>query len=93
MITKKVKLLCFDLVCRTTDNEPLRVVDDIKIVGGKKDAYNHENHLPYLREGEVGFPINIHFEKWQFEMNEIKFMKLADTKTKIEKEKEKLNYD
>ena len=92
MITKKVKLLCFDLVCRTKDNEPLRVVDDIKIVGSKKDAYNHENHLPYLGEGEVGFPINIHFEKWQFEMNETKFMKLADTKTKIEKEKE-INYD
>ena len=88
MVTKKVKLLCFDLVCRKNDRDTPRIVNNVKIIGGKKEVYNHENHLQYLEEGEVGFPINIHFEKWQFEMNETKFMKLADTKTKIEKEKE-----
>lgn len=88
MVTKKLKLVCFDLVCRLPCSENLRTESNIKIIGGKKDAFKQENHIPYLKDGEIGYPINIHFEKWQFEMNETKFMKLADTKTKIEKEKE-----
>ena len=88
MVKKKTNLLCFDLLIRTQDeNEMPRVVNDIKIIGKKSDAFKRENHLPYLnRVDEVGFPINIHFEKWQFEMDEKKFIELADTKTKIEKE-------
>ena len=90
MVRKKVNLLCFDLVVRTHDVEVLRVVENIKIIGKKSDAFKRETHLPYLNNPTVedGFPINIHFEKWQFEMDEPKFMKLADTKNKIEKEKE-----
>lgn len=88
MVKKKVNLLCFDLVCRVPNKESPRVVNDIKIIGKKSDAFKNENHIPYLEENEVGFPINIHFEKWQFEMDENKFMKLAETKIKIEKENE-----
>ena len=90
MVKKKVNLLCFDLVVRTHDVEEPRVVENIKIIGKKSDAFKRETHIPYLDNPTVedGFPINIHFEKWQFEMCEPKFMKLADTKTKIEKEKE-----
>lgn len=85
-----MNLLCFDLVVRSHDVKEPRVVENIRIIGKKSDAFKHETHLPYLDNPAVedGFPINIHFEKWQFEMNETKFMKLADTKTKIEKEKE-----
>lgn len=96
MVKKKINLLCFDLVVRTHDeNEPPRVVNDIKIIGKKSDAFKRETHLPYLDNPTVedGFPINIHFEKWQFEMNEQKFMELADTKTKIVKEEKENNYD
>ena len=92
MVSKKVKMLCFDLVCRKNDNDPLRIVNNVKIIGEKKEAYKHENHIPYLKDGEVGFPINIHFEKWLFEMNEEKFMATADNKTII-KEKENDNND
>ena len=92
MISKKVKLLCFDLVCRESDNTPPRIVNNIKIIGGKKEAYKHENYIPYLKDGETGFPINIHFEKWLFEMSEEKFMTTADNKTII-KEKENENND
>ena len=92
MVTKKVKLLCFDLVCRKDDNDPPRIVNNVKIIGGKKEAYNHENYIPYLRDGETGFPINIHFEKWLFEMSEEKFMATAENK-KIIKEKENDNND
>lgn len=88
MVKKKINLLCFDLLIRTQDeNEPPRMVNDIKLIGKKSDAFKRENHIPYLnKEDESGFPINIHIEKWQFEMDEKKFMELADTKTKIEKE-------
>ena len=93
MITKKVKMLCFDLVCNKKDDiSPPRIVNNIKIIGGKKEAYKHENHIPYSQDGETGFPINIHFEKWLFEMNEEKFMEVADNK-KIIKEKENENND
>ena len=93
MVTKKVKMLCFDLVCKKDDINPPRIVTNVKIIGGgKKEAYKHENHIPYLKDGEVGFPINIHFEKWLFEMNEEKFMATADNK-KIIKEKENENND
>lgn len=90
MVKKKFNLLCFDLVVKMQDgNGPPRVVNDIKMIGKKSDAFKHENHILYLNKtDEVGFPINIHFEKWQFEMDEKKFMELADTETKIEKEKE-----
>ena len=88
MVTKKLKLVCFDLVCRLPCSENLRTESNIKIIGGKKDAFKHENHIPYLKDGEIGYPINIHFEKWQFEMDEKKFMETADKKIKIEKEKE-----
>ena len=92
MVTKKERLLCFDLVCRLPGSENLRTEPNIKIIGGKKDAYKHENHIPYLKDGEIGFPINIHFEKWLFEMDEQKFMETADNKTLI-KEKENDNND
>ena len=92
MVTKKVKLLCFDLVCRKNDNDPPRIVNNVKIIGGKKEAYKHENHIQYLRERETGIQINIHFEKWLFEMNDDKFMATADNKTII-KEKENENND
>lgn len=90
MVKKKVNLLCFDLVIRTPDVAEPRVVENIKIIGKKSDAFKYETILPYLDNPtvEAGFPINIHFEKWQFEMDENKFMQVADVKTKIEKEKE-----
>lgn len=90
MVKKKVNLLCFDLVVRTHDEKETRVVENIKIIGKKSDAFKHETHLPYLDNPavEVGFPINIHYEKWQYEMDENKFMQVADVKTIIEKEKE-----
>lgn len=88
MVKKKVNLLCFDLVCRTPNKEPPRIVNGVKIIGKKSDAFKHENHISYLEENEVGFPINIHFERWQLEMDENKFMKLAEIKNKIEKENE-----
>lgn len=89
MVKKKVNLLCFDLLVRTHDTKEPRVVENIKIIGKKSDAFKRETHLPYLDNptAEDGFPINIRFEKWQFEMSETKFMKLADTKIKIEKRK------
>lgn len=85
MVKKKINLLCFDLIIRTHDeNEPPRVVNNIKLIGKKSDAFKREVHLPYLNKSdEDGFPINIHFEKYQFEMDEQKFMELADTKTKL----------
>ena len=92
MVSKKVKLLYFDLVCRKNDNDPPRIVNNVKIIGGKKEAYNHENHIPYLKDGETGFPINIPLEKWLFEMSEEKFMATAEKK-KIIKEKESENND
>ena len=92
MVTKKVKMLCFDLVCKKDDINPPRIVNNVKIIGGKKEAYKYGNHIPYLKDGEVGFPINIHFEKWLFEMNDDKFMATADNKTII-KEKENENND
>lgn len=90
MVKKKLNLVCFDLVCRPLiqTREPPRIVNDIQIIGKKTDAYNPDIQRQYLKDGEVGFPINIRTERYQFSMSEQKFIENAETKTKIEKRKE-----
>ena len=79
MVTKKIKMVMFDLVVVKGQSEECRMVNDICVVGNsKKLAYDEKNHKLYLKDGEQGFPVNIRIVTKTYGCIDEKFLEFAE---------------
>lgn len=78
MVTKKIKMVMFDLIVKN-QSEECRMVKDICVAGNsKKLAYDEKNHKLYLKDGEQGFPVNIRIVTKTFGCIDEKFLEFAE---------------
>lgn len=72
MVTRKIKLVVFDLVVEHKETGKVRIVKDNKIFSNsKKDAFNSDNYD--LSSEETAFPVNIRKESVDYQMSEEDF--------------------
>lgn len=72
MVTRKIKLVVFDLVVENKETGNVRIVKDNKIFSNsKKDAFNSDNYD--LSPDETAYPVNIRKESNDYEMTEEDF--------------------
>ena len=78
MVTKKIKMVVFDLVITDNSNK-CRIEKDLSIIGdSKKMAYDEENIKCHLNDGENGFPVNIRIEIKTFGCSDDTFMEVSE---------------
>ena len=76
MVTRKIKLVVFDLVVENKETGNVRIVKDNKIFSNsKKDAFDSDNYD--LLAAETAFPVNIRKESVDYQMSEADFYRHA----------------
>lgn len=87
MVTKKIKMVVFDVVIETDDQSQAHVVHDFAIIGNsKKIAYDNEIINEYRERGERCFPVNIRIENRQYCCDEETFLTVATQNKENESE-------
>ena len=86
MVTKKIKMVVFDLVIDTSPSKA-EVVHDLSIIGNsKKIAYDNEIINEYRERGEHCFPVNVRIENRQYCCDEKTFLTFATQNKENESE-------
>ena len=76
MVTRKLKIVVFDLVVENKETGNVRIVKDNKIFSNsKKDAFDSDNYD--LTSDETAFPVNIRKESVDYQMSEADFYRQA----------------
>lgn len=78
LVTKKIKMVVFDIVTETDGIPSVKVIHDVAIIGNsKKMAYDNEIINEYKDRGERCFPVNIRIENRKYCCDEETFLTVA----------------
>ena len=87
MVTKKIKMVVFDIVIETDNPSQADVIHDLAIIGNsKKMAYNNIFMSEYHNKGVRCYPINIRIENRKYCCDEETFITFATQNKENESE-------